>query len=143
MKNTKTKHFAIKISKVLMHSLCSSHHWIPALQLCSTVFSCGALSSAVQHCLQLWSTVFSCGALSSAVEHYLQLWSTVCLQLWSTVFSCGALSSVVDRVWGTTCGENERRGTQGWTASLIDQAVKFLLFPGRFYAHRSRVWGGG
>jgi hypothetical protein len=29
------------------------------------------------------------------------------------------------------------------TASLIDQAVKFLLFPGNFYAHRSRVWGGG
>ena len=25
-----------------------------------------------------------------------------------------------------------------------DQAVNFFLFPvGRFYAHRSRVWGGG
>jgi hypothetical protein len=37
----------------------------------------------------------------------------------------------------------ERTKTREQTASLIDQAVKFLLFPGRFYAHRSRIWGGG
>ena len=48
-----------------------------------------------------------------------------------------------NRVWGITSGENERQETQGRTASLMDQAVKFLLLPGRFYAHRSRVWGGG
>jgi hypothetical protein len=33
-----------------------------------------------------------------------------------------------NRVGGTTCGEKGGEKHKGWTASLIDQAVKFYFF---------------